>query len=88
MWKFGGNVRASTSGKQFARKTSEPFTGSISRSTSMNEKSLNGASSEQDSNRTVSIKLLVLTFEFTLSTLAPATDIVLFIFYFGSRVHL
>lgn len=53
-WKFGGNVRTSSnSGKQFARKNSEPFTGSISRS----EKSQNGACNEQDSYRTVSKQL-------------------------------
>ncbi|KAG6429198.1 hypothetical protein SASPL_107243 [Salvia splendens] len=57
VWKFGGNLRTSTSGKQFARKNSEPFTGSISRSSSMNEKSLNGACNEQDSNRTSSSSL-------------------------------
>ncbi|XP_042048568.1 kinesin-like protein KIN-14I isoform X1 [Salvia splendens] len=60
VWKFGGNLRTSTSGKQFARKNSEPFTGSISRSSSMNEKSLNGACNEQDSNRTSSSSLSML----------------------------
>ena len=54
VWKFGGNVRTSTSGKQFAGKKSEPFMGSILKITSMNEKSQNGACNEQDSNRTVS----------------------------------
>lgn len=54
VWKFGGNVRASASGKQFARKTSEPFSSSLSRSTSINEKSQNGTCNEADSNRTSS----------------------------------
>lgn len=59
VWKFGGNVRTSASGKQFARKTSEPFSSSLSRSTSINEKSQNGKCNEADSNRTVSSKLLI-----------------------------
>ncbi|KAG6426838.1 hypothetical protein SASPL_111072 [Salvia splendens] len=60
VWKFGGNLRTSTSGKQFARKNSEPFTGTISRSSSMNEKSLNGTCNEQDSNRNSSSSLSML----------------------------
>ncbi|KAI3460781.1 hypothetical protein Pfo_017444 [Paulownia fortunei] len=54
VWKFGGNVKTTTSGKQFLRKNSEPFTSSLSRSMSMNEKSQNGACTETDFNRTVS----------------------------------
>lgn len=53
-WKFSGNVRTTTTGKQFVRKNSEPFMSSQSRSMSMNEKSQNGVPSETDSNRTVS----------------------------------
>ncbi|MCD7449836.1 hypothetical protein HAX54_001752 [Datura stramonium] len=37
-WKFGGNVKSTTSAKQFVRKNSEPFSSSLSRSMSMNEK--------------------------------------------------
>ncbi|XP_042002481.1 kinesin-like protein KIN-14I isoform X2 [Salvia splendens] len=42
IWKFGGNVKPTTSGKQFVRKNSEPFMSSLSRSSSASEKSLNG----------------------------------------------
>ncbi|KAJ8552938.1 hypothetical protein K7X08_020331 [Anisodus acutangulus] len=42
VWKFGGNVKSTTSAKQFVRKNSEPFSSSLSRSMSMNEKSMNG----------------------------------------------
>ncbi|KAH6758062.1 P-loop nucleoside triphosphate hydrolases superfamily protein with CH domain-containing protein [Perilla frutescens var. hirtella] len=58
VWKFGGNVRTSTLGKQFARKTSEPFTGSMSRSMFMNDKSQN--CNEADSNRISSSSLSML----------------------------
>ncbi|KAL8522749.1 hypothetical protein ACS0TY_012915 [Phlomoides rotata] len=60
IWKYGGNVRTTASGKQFVRKSSEPFTSSMSRSMSMNEKSLNGLSSETDSNRTSNSSLSML----------------------------
>ncbi|KAJ8535723.1 hypothetical protein K7X08_023443 [Anisodus acutangulus] len=42
VWKFGGNVKSTTSAKLFVRKNSEPFSSSLSRSMSMNEKSING----------------------------------------------
>ncbi|XP_059297995.1 kinesin-like protein KIN-14I isoform X1 [Lycium ferocissimum] len=42
VWKFGGNVKSTTSAKQFLRKNSEPFSSSLSRSMSINEKSMNG----------------------------------------------
>ncbi|GKV22121.1 hypothetical protein SLEP1_g32013 [Rubroshorea leprosula] len=53
VWKFGGNVKPSTTtlGKSFVRKNSEPFTNSLSRTSSMNEKLLNGQSFELDSNK-------------------------------------
>ncbi|KAL0418862.1 UNVERIFIED_CONTAM: Kinesin-like protein KIN-14I [Sesamum radiatum] len=54
VWKFGGNVKTSPAGKQFVRKNSEPFTGSLSRSMSINERSQNGISADTDFNRTVS----------------------------------
>lgn len=55
VWKFGGNIKPSTTlGKAFVRKNSEPFTGSLSRTSSINEKVLNGHSSEFDSNKMVS----------------------------------
>ncbi|CAN4113628.1 unnamed protein product [Withania somnifera] len=43
--KFGGNVKSTTSAKQFVRKNSEPFSSSLPRSMSMNEKSTNGTCS-------------------------------------------
>ncbi|KAK4418097.1 Kinesin-like protein KIN-14I [Sesamum alatum] len=52
VWKFGGNVKTTTSGKQFVRKNSEPFTNSLSRTMSSNEKSLNGVCTDKDANRT------------------------------------
>ncbi|GLT56221.1 hypothetical protein SLA2020_292810 [Shorea laevis] len=53
VWKFGGNVKpvTTTLGKSFVRKNSEPFTTSLSRTSSTNEKLLNGHSSELDSNK-------------------------------------
>lgn len=53
VWKFGGNVKPATSGKQFVRKNSEPFTSYLSRSTSANEKSLTGVCADKDSNKPV-----------------------------------
>lgn len=49
IWKFGGNVKPTTSAKQFVRKNSEPFTSSLSRTSSMNAKSSNGAVTENES---------------------------------------
>ncbi|KAL5795665.1 hypothetical protein ACOSQ2_000485 [Xanthoceras sorbifolium] len=52
IWKFGGNVKPTTTlGKSFVRKNSDPFTNSLSRTSSMNEKSLNSHSSDLDSNK-------------------------------------
>ncbi|PON48906.1 Kinesin-like protein [Trema orientale] len=51
VWKFGGNVKIATSTKSFVRKNSEPFTNSLSRNSSMTEKSLNGLSSDLDYNK-------------------------------------
>ncbi|KAK4558988.1 hypothetical protein RGQ29_008292 [Quercus rubra] len=51
VWKFGGNVKPMVSAKSFVRKNSEPFTNSLSRNSSMGEKSLNVLSSEIDSNK-------------------------------------
>lgn len=57
VWKFGGNVKPATSGKQFVRKNSEPFTSYLSRSTSANEKSLTGVCADKDSNKPPSSSL-------------------------------
>ncbi|CAL5425937.1 unnamed protein product [Camellia sinensis] len=57
VWKFGGNLKPVTSGKQFLRKNSDPFTGSLSRNLSM---SLNALSSDLDSNnKSSSLSMLV-----------------------------
>lgn len=54
IWKFGGNVKpTTTSAKSFVRKNSEPFTNSLSRTSSTTEKSLNSLSSDLDSNKMV-----------------------------------
>ncbi|XP_050364601.1 kinesin-like protein KIN-14I [Argentina anserina] len=50
-WKFGGNVKPTTSVKSFVRKNSEPFMNSLSRTSSMNEKSLNSFTTDLDSNK-------------------------------------
>lgn len=53
VWKFGGNVKPTatmSSTKSFVRKNSEPFTNSLSRTSSLNEKSLNCSSSSNVSN--------------------------------------
>lgn len=60
VWKFGGNVNPSA--KSFVRKNSEPFTNSLSRNTSMTEKSFHVLSSDLDSNKMVGkLNLFVLT---------------------------
>ncbi|XP_022997938.1 kinesin-like protein KIN-14I isoform X2 [Cucurbita maxima] len=43
VWKFGGNVKPATisATKSFVRKNSEPFTNSLSRTSSLNDKSFN-----------------------------------------------
>ncbi|KAL3517404.1 hypothetical protein ACH5RR_019993 [Cinchona calisaya] len=51
VWKFGGNVKQMTSAKQFVRKNSEPFTSSLSRTASLNEKSVNCLLSENEFNK-------------------------------------
>ncbi|KAL3725338.1 hypothetical protein ACJRO7_030363 [Eucalyptus globulus] len=51
VWKFGGNVKPTMSCKSFVRKNSEPFSNSLSRNPSMNEKSLNALTSGIDSNK-------------------------------------
>ncbi|KAF2304725.1 hypothetical protein GH714_037719 [Hevea brasiliensis] len=51
VWKFGGNVKTNISTKSFVRKNSEPFTNSISRNSSTNEKSLNALPADLDPNK-------------------------------------
>ncbi|XP_039008630.1 kinesin-like protein KIN-14I isoform X2 [Hibiscus syriacus] len=53
VWKFGGNLKPATTtlGKSFVRKNSDPFTNSLQRTSSMNEKPSAGHSNEIDSNK-------------------------------------
>ncbi|XP_057483379.1 kinesin-like protein KIN-14I isoform X2 [Actinidia eriantha] len=60
VWKFGGNLKPATSGKHFVRKNLDPFTGSLSRSLSTNEKSLNSISPDLDPNNKCSYSLSML----------------------------
>lgn len=46
-WKYGGTCKPPVSGKQFARRNSEPFVNSFSRSSSISDRSLDGFSNEQ-----------------------------------------
>ncbi|KAH9730623.1 kinesin-like protein KIN-14I [Citrus sinensis] len=51
VWKFGGTIKSTSLGtKSFIRKNSEPFMNSLSRTSSINEKSLN-SHSDLDSNK-------------------------------------
>ncbi|KAE9589473.1 hypothetical protein Lal_00000287 [Lupinus albus] len=51
VWKFGGTIKPTTSTKSFVRKNSEPFTNSLSRNSSTDEKSLAGFKSDVESNK-------------------------------------
>ncbi|XP_057252197.1 kinesin-like protein KIN-14I isoform X1 [Beta vulgaris subsp. vulgaris] len=51
VWKFSGNVKPTMSVKQFVRTKSEPFTNSLTRNSSMTEKSLNALSHDIDTNK-------------------------------------
>jgi len=53
VWKFGGTVKPTVSAKSFVRKNSEPFTNSLSRNSSINEKSMNALTSDTESNKMV-----------------------------------
>ncbi|KAL9228231.1 hypothetical protein vseg_003836 [Gypsophila vaccaria] len=58
-WKLGGNVKpAMSSVKQFVRKNSEPFTNSISRTSSMSDKTLNAFCQDVDNNKMPSSRSL------------------------------
>jgi kinesin family protein C2/C3 len=55
VWKFGGTIKPTITTKSFVRKTSEPFTNSLSRTSSINEKSMTAfASDVVESNKMVS----------------------------------
>ncbi|XP_068657823.1 kinesin-like protein KIN-14F [Aristolochia californica] len=47
-WKYSGNLKPNIAGKCFVRKNSEPFTGSLSRNQSVNEKIFDGLSVENN----------------------------------------
>ncbi|CAN1860092.1 Kinesin-like protein KIN-14F [Linum perenne] len=61
VWKFGGNVKAAVPAKAFVRKNSEPFTNSLSRSMSVNDRYMNTVSADADSSKmsTGSLSMLV-----------------------------
>ncbi|KAF7818172.1 kinesin-like protein KIN-14I isoform X1 [Senna tora] len=50
-WKFGGTLKPTTTGKCFVRKNSDPFTNSLSRTSSINDKSLTALTSDLESNK-------------------------------------
>ncbi|XP_061365502.1 kinesin-like protein KIN-14I [Gastrolobium bilobum] len=51
VWKFGGTLKPTISAKSFVRKNSEPFTNSLSRTSSINEKSLTTLNSDVEYNK-------------------------------------
>ncbi|XP_039684046.1 kinesin-like protein KIN-14I isoform X2 [Medicago truncatula] len=51
VWKFGGNLKPTISAKSLVRKNSEPFTNSLSRTSSINEKTLATLNSDVESNK-------------------------------------
>ncbi|QCD98258.1 kinesin family member C2/C3 [Vigna unguiculata] len=51
VWKFGGNLKPTVSAKSFVRKNSDPFTNSLSRTSSINDKHLTVLSSDVDSDK-------------------------------------
>lgn len=52
-WKFGGNVKPVTSGKNFIRKNLDPFKNSLSRNMSMNETTMNAQLVETENTKMV-----------------------------------
>lgn len=53
VWKFGGNLKPTVSAKSFVRKNSDPFTNSLSRTSSINDKHLTVLSSDVESDKMV-----------------------------------
>ncbi|XP_057439244.1 kinesin-like protein KIN-14I [Lotus japonicus] len=51
VWKFGGALKPTISAKTLVRKNSEPFTNSLARTSSINEKSLATLNSDMESNK-------------------------------------
>ncbi|CAI8584303.1 unnamed protein product [Vicia faba] len=61
-WKFGGNPKPNISAKSFVRKNSDPFTNSLSRTSSINEKTLATLNSDVESSKmsgSLSLSMLV-----------------------------
>ncbi|XP_060219302.1 kinesin-like protein KIN-14I [Lycium barbarum] len=52
-WKYSGNSKPSSAGKQFFRRNSEPFMNSISRTSSISDKSLDSSDVGQDAREMV-----------------------------------
>ncbi|XP_057535874.1 kinesin-like protein KIN-14I [Amaranthus tricolor] len=71
VWKFGGNVKPTTTVKQFVRTKSEPFTNSLIRNPSMTEKSLNALSHDIDTNKMSSSRSLSALVQALLSDKKP-----------------
>lgn len=67
VWKFGGALKPTISAKTLVRKNSEPFTNSLARTSSINEKSLATLNSDMESNKMVG--------ELDFSTFIPARDL-------------
>eukprot|EP00268_Persea_americana_P053009 TRINITY_DN5978_c1_g1_i2.p1 TRINITY_DN5978_c1_g1~~TRINITY_DN5978_c1_g1_i2.p1 ORF type:complete len:1031 (-),score=209.55 TRINITY_DN5978_c1_g1_i2:277-3369(-) len=68
-WRYGGNLKPTSSGKCFVRKNSEPF---MSRNLSMNEKCLDGLSIEQNMNGDLHHESSEMTSSHSLNTLIRA----------------
>ncbi|KAI3693794.1 hypothetical protein L1987_76746 [Smallanthus sonchifolius] len=60
-WKFGGNLKPVTSGKNFIRKNSDPFKNSLLRNISMNEASMNAQLLEPENIEMVGLHVHDLT---------------------------
>lgn len=83
VWKFGGNVKLTTPMRQHVRKNSEPFTNSLSRNVSMNEKTLSNLCPDNDSSKTVCEPTIIRTC--SLSNFNPMQTLIsCFYFYMQS----
>ncbi|KAG5084140.1 hypothetical protein JHK84_054178 [Glycine max] len=58
VWKFGGNLKPTVTSKSFVRKNSDPFTNSLSRTSSLNDKSIAAFNSDVESIKMVGILVL------------------------------
>ena len=53
VWKFGGNLKPTVTSKSFVRKNSDPFTNSLSRTSSLNDKSIAALNSDVENIKMV-----------------------------------